>query len=63
MAVDLHTPRGRALVLGVMLALLAIILHFSVVGATTSYGFWLMGLAYVVTALFGTGLVGRRAPD
>ena len=63
MAVDLHTPRGRALVLGVMLALVAIVLHFSVFGDTTSYGFWLMALAYVVTALFGAGLVGRRTPD
>ena len=63
MAVYLHTPRGRGLALGVALALAAIILHFSVFGATTSYGFWLMGLAYVVTALFGAGLVGRRAPD
>ena len=57
MAVDLHTPRGLALVAGVVLALAAIFLHFSVFGADTSYGFWLMGLAYLVTALFGAGMV------
>ena len=63
MAFDLYTPRGLALVAGVVLALAAIFLHFSVFGAATSYGFWMMGLAYVVTALFGTGLVGQRTPD
>jgi hypothetical protein len=57
-AVDLYTPRGLALVAGVVLALVAIFLHFSVFGAATSYGFWMMGLAYVVTALFGAGMVG-----
>ena len=63
MAVDLRTPRGRGLILGVMLALVAIVFQFSVFGDTESYGFWLMALAYVVTALFGAGLVGPRAPD
>jgi hypothetical protein len=50
--VDLQTPRGLALVAGVVLALVAIIVHFSPFGATTSYGFWLMALAYVVSTLF-----------
>ena len=57
MAVDLHTPRGLALVAGVVLALAAIFFHFSVIGVDTSFGFWLMGLAYLVTALFGAGMV------
>ena len=52
MAVDLHTPRGLAPVAGVVLALVAIFFHFSAIGANTSYPFWLMALAYVVTALF-----------
>jgi hypothetical protein len=56
-AVDLFTQRGLALVAGVVLALVAILFHFSVFGAYSSYGFWLMGLAYVVTALFGSGMV------
>jgi hypothetical protein len=43
--------------------LVAIFFHFSVFGPDTSYGFWLMALAYVVTALFGAGLVGQRTPD
>ena len=63
MAFDLYTPRGLALVAGVVLALVVIFFHFSVFGPDTSYGFWLMALAYVVTALFGAGLVGRRTPD
>ena len=57
MAIDLFTPRGLALVAGVVLALIAIFFHFSAIGAYTSYGFWLMALAYVVTALFGAGMV------
>jgi hypothetical protein len=56
-AVDLFTQRGLALVAGVVLALVAIYFHFSVFGANTSYGFWLMALAYLVTALFGAGMV------
>ncbi len=56
-AIDLYTPRGLALVAGVVLALVAIYFHFSGFGAYTSYGFWLMTLAYVVTALFGAGMV------
>ena len=56
--VELYTPRGLALVAGVVLALVAMYFHFSGFGAAyTSYGFWLMGLAYVVTALFGAGMV------
>ncbi len=54
-AVELYSLRGLALVAGVLLALAALYLHFSGIGA--SYGIWLMGLAYVVTALFGTGLI------
>jgi hypothetical protein len=50
--VDLQTPRGLALVAGVVLALVAIYFHFSPFGANNSYGFWLMGLAYVVSSLF-----------
>jgi hypothetical protein len=56
--VELFTQRGLALVAGVVLALVALVFHFSAFGAdTTGYGFWLMGLAYVVTALFGAGVV------
>jgi hypothetical protein len=47
--VDLQTPRGLALVAGVVLALVAIIFHFSPYAATA---FWLMALAYVVSTLF-----------
>ncbi len=54
-AVELYSLRGLALVAGVVLALVAIYLHFS--GFGTSYGFWFMALAYLVTALFGTGMV------
>ncbi len=56
--VDLFTPKGLALIAGVVLALVAIYFHLSGFGtAYAGYGFWLMGLAYVATALFGTGLV------
>jgi len=55
--IDRRPISGLALVAGVVLALVAILLHFSVLGANTSYGFWFMALAYVVTALFGTGIV------
>ena len=37
---------------GVVLALVAIFLHFSPIGAYPSYGFWIMALAYVVSSLF-----------
>jgi hypothetical protein len=50
--VDLQTPRGLATVVGVVLALVAIFFHFSPSGAYTSYGFWLMALAYVMSSLF-----------
>jgi len=56
-AVDLFTQRGPALVAGVVLALVAILFQFSVLGASASYGFWFMALAYVVTELFGAGMV------
>jgi len=55
--VDLYTPKGLGLVAGVVLALVAIYFHFSALGAYTSYGFWLMTLAYMVTALFGAKMV------
>ena len=48
--VDLQTPRGLALVAGVVLALVAIFFHFSSFGANKA--FWLMALAYVVSTLF-----------
>jgi len=54
---DRRPISGLALVAGVVLALVAILLYFSVLGANTSYGFWFMALANVVTALFGTGIV------
>ncbi len=56
-AVELYSLRGLSLVAGVVLALVAIYFHFSGFGAYTSYGFWLMTLAYVVTALFGAGML------
>jgi hypothetical protein len=48
---NLNTPRGLSLVAGVVLALVAIIFHFSHIGsAPTSLPFWLMTLAFVVSA-------------
>jgi hypothetical protein len=44
------TPSGLARIAGVILAMAAIIFHFSPYGASTSWGFWLMGLAYLVGA-------------
>jgi hypothetical protein len=57
MLADRRPPQGLAIIAGVVLALVAIYFHFSVFGAYSSYGFWLMALAYLVTALFGTGII------
>ena len=50
MAVEVHAPSQPVLVVGVLVALLAIIYYF-VPGANTHYAFWLMTMAYVVSAL------------
>jgi hypothetical protein len=50
--VDLQTPRGLALVAGVVLALVAIFLHFSPFPHGANTAFWLMALAYSVSSLF-----------
>jgi hypothetical protein len=50
MAVEVHAPSQPVLVVGVLVALLALILHF-ISGANTNYAFWLMTLAYVVASL------------
>ena len=49
MAVQVHAPSQPVLVVGVLVALLAIIYYF--VGTNTHYAFWLMTLAYVVASL------------
>ena len=50
MAVEVHAPSQPVLVVGVLVALLAIIYYF-VPGANTHYAFWMMTLAYVVASL------------
>ena len=50
MAIEVHAPSQPALVVGVLVALLAIILYF-IPGTYTHYAFWLMTIAYVVSAL------------
>jgi hypothetical protein len=50
MAVEVHAPSQPVLIVGVLVALLALILHF-IPGANTNYAFWLMTLAYVVASL------------
>ncbi len=50
MALEVHAPSQPVLVVGVLLALLALILYF-IPGANTSIAFWLMTLAYVVASL------------
>jgi hypothetical protein len=50
MALEVHAPSQPVLVVGVLVALLALILHF-IPGANTNYAFWLMTLAYVVASL------------
>ncbi len=51
------TPSGLARIAGVILAMAAIILHFSPYGASTSWGFWMMGLAYLISALFAAAMI------
>ena len=48
MAIETHAPSQPVLVVGVVVALLAIILYFL---SGASGAFWLMTLAYVVTSL------------
>ena len=48
MAIEAHAPSQPVLVVGVLVALLAIILYF-LSGANSA--FWLMTLAYVVASL------------
>jgi hypothetical protein len=50
MTIEVHTPSQPVLVVGVLVALISIILHF-VPGANTNYAFWLMTMAYVVSSL------------
>ena len=50
MAVEVHAPSQPVLVVGVLVAWLAIILYFTP-GANTHTGFWLMTAAYVVASL------------
>jgi hypothetical protein len=47
---SLRTPKGMALAAGVVLALVAIIFHFTGMGAATNLPFWLMTLAFVLAA-------------
>ena len=49
--IDVHAPSQPVLVVGVLVALLAIILHFVPGVANADYAFWLMTLAYVVSSL------------
>ena len=50
MNVDVHAPSWPVLIVGVLVALLAIIYYF-VPGANVHYAFWLMTAAYVVASL------------
>jgi hypothetical protein len=50
MDIEVHAPSWPVLVVGVLVALLAIILNF-VPGAYAQYAFWLMTAAYVVASL------------
>ena len=50
MAVEVHAPSQPVLVVGVLVALLALILYF-IPGANTHAAFWLMTIAYVVASL------------
>ncbi len=49
MAVEIHAPSQPALVVGVLVALCALIYYF--IGAGTNIAFWLMTAAYVVASL------------
>jgi hypothetical protein len=48
-AVETHTPSQPVIVVGVLVALLAMSIYF--IPADTHSAFWLMSLAYVVSAL------------
>jgi len=50
MAVEVHAPSQPVLVVGVLVALLALVLYF-MPGANTHSAFWLMTFAYVVASL------------
>jgi antibiotic biosynthesis monooxygenase (ABM) superfamily enzyme len=50
MAVDVHAPSRPALVVGVLVAMLALIYYF-IPAANTHIAFWLMTTAYVVASL------------
>jgi hypothetical protein len=50
MAVEVHAPSQPVLVVGVLVALLALICYF-IPGKNTNIAFWLMTLAYVVASL------------
>jgi len=50
MAVEVHAPSQPVLVVGVLVALLALVLYF-MPGANTHSAFWLMAFAYVVASL------------
>jgi uncharacterized integral membrane protein len=50
MAVEVHAPSWPVLVVGVLVALLAIILYM-LPGANVHYAFWFMTAAYVVASL------------
>jgi hypothetical protein len=50
MAIKVHAPSQPVLVVGVLVALLAIILYF-IPGVNTHLAFWIMTLAYVVASL------------
>ena len=49
--IEVHAPSQPVLVIGVLVALLAIILYFVPGIANENYAFWLMALAYVVSSL------------
>jgi multisubunit Na+/H+ antiporter MnhE subunit len=51
MAVELHAPSWLGLVVGVVVALVAIFFYFNPGVAHTNYAFWLMTIAYVVASL------------
>ena len=50
MAVEVHAPSQPVLVVGVLVALIALI-YYCIPGASTHIAFWLMTLAYVVASL------------
>jgi uncharacterized membrane protein len=50
-AVETRAPSQPILVVGVLVALLAIILYFIPGAGNANNAFWLMALAYVVSAL------------